>query len=316
MKTGLRIVFMGTPDFAASILERIAGAGEDVVLAVTQPDRAKGRGKGVSMPQVKVCALEHGIEVFQPEKVKEAEAVEVIREKKPDVIIVAAFGQILPKDLLEIPKYGCINVHASLLPEYRGASPIQSSIMDGKKETGVTIMQMDEGLDTGDILMQRSIPIAEDETGGSLFDKLSELGAELMVEALPLIKDGKLDPVKQVDIKSSYAGMLKKNSGRIDFSLSAIEIERRVRAMDPWPGAYTVLDGKTLKIWKTSAIENKDTIDINKIGKITNITKDDFTVQCGSGSLVINELQLEGRKRMKTHDFLLGVKLKEGDELG
>ncbi len=312
----MNIVFMGTPDFASTALEKLISSGERVTLAVTQPDRAKGRGKEVSISPVKACALEHGIEVFQPEKVREEAAVKRIREEAPDIIVVAAFGQILSKEILEIPKYGCVNIHASLLPEYRGAAPIQQCILDGKKETGVTIMQMDEGLDTGDILLQRSIPIADDETGGSLFDKLAELGAGLITEALPMIMDGSLKSVKQDGSKASYVKMLKKDSGCLDFSKDAYELERMIRAMDPWPSAYTKYGKKGLKIWKAHVIKEEISGAISKIGEITDITKDSFTVKCGKNSLVIEELQLEGKKRMSCHDFLLGTKPEPGEILG
>ena len=312
----MNIIFMGTPDFAEGALRALIEAGQNITMVVTQPDRAKGRGKDISMPPVKICALEKGIEVFQPVKVKEPEAVQKIREKKPDLIVVAAFGQILSKEILDIPGYGCVNIHASLLPEYRGASPIQRCIMDGKTETGVTIMQMNEGLDTGDILMKRSIGISDDETGGSLFDKLSSLGASMITEVIPLIEEGKLTPEKQDDSKSSYAGMLRKETGVIKFKNSAVELERLIRAMDPWPSAHTRFRNKNLKIWKADVIDDISTDDIYQIGTITNITKEDFTVKCGEKSLVIKELQLEGKKRMSTHDFMLGVHLETGESLG
>lgn len=316
----MNIVFMGTPDFASTALAGLIESGEDILLAVTQPDRQKGRGKDVSMPAVKETALKYGVEVFQPEKVREASAIEKIREKAPDLIVVAAFGQILPKEILDIPRYGCINIHASLLPEYRGAAPIQQCIVDGKKETGVTIMQMDEGLDTGDILIQRSIPIADDETGGSLFDKLAALGASLAKEAVSLLKEGKLESVPQDDSKSSYAGLLKKDSGRLDFSGDAVEIERIVRAMNPWPSAYTKFRGKGLKIWKAHVTDNNVTVDIEKTGKIISVTEADFTVKCGNGALVIDEVQFEGKKRMSVRDFLNGLKnsgkMEPGEVLG
>jgi len=312
----MNIIFMGTPDFAEGALKALIDAGQNIIMVVTQPDRAKGRGKDISMPPVKVCALENGIEVFQPAKVKEPEAVEKIREKAPDIIVVAAFGQILSKEILDIPKYGCVNIHASLLPEYRGAAPIQKCIMDGKKETGVTIMQMNEGLDTGDILMKRSIEVSDDETGGSLFEKLSRLGASMITEAIPLIEEGKLDPEKQDDSKSSYAGMLSKETGAIKFKNSAVELERLIRAMNPWPSAYTRFRNKNLKIWKASVVDDIDTDDIYQVGTITNITKDDFTVKCGEKSLVIKELQMEGKKRMSAHDFMLGVQVEIGESLG
>ena len=312
----MNIIFMGTPDFAEGALKELIRAEQNIIMVVTQPDRAKGRGKDISMPPVKICAVEHGIEVFQPEKVKDPEAVKVIRDKKPDLIVVAAFGPILSKEILDIPKYGCVNIHASLLPEYRGAAPIQKCIMDGKKETGVTIMQMNEGLDTGDILMKRSIEIDDEETGGSLFEKLSRLGALMITEAIPLIEAGKLIPEKQDDTKSSYAGMLNKETGAIKFKNSAVELERLVRAMNPWPSAYTKFRNKTLKIWKASVVDDIETDDIYQTGTITNITKDDFTVKCGEKSLVIKELQLEGKKRMSAHDFMLGVRPEIGESLG
>ncbi len=305
---------MGTPDFAASALMSLVEAGEDVVLAVTQPDREKGRGKEMAMPEVKKCALEHGVPVFQPEKVREAGAVQRIREAKPEIIVVAAFGQILTKEILDIPKYGCINIHASLLPEYRGASPIQRCIADGKEKTGITIMQMDEGLDTGDILMQREIMIAGDETGGSLFDRLSELGAEMIKEAIPLIRDGKLSPVKQDDSRATYVGTLKKDSGELDFSKDAEELERLVRAMDPWPGTFCSYKDKSLKIWKTRVVRDSGSDDL-PAGTVTKVNKDGFTVKCGKDQLFIEELQLSGKKRMKTRDFLLGAKISPGEML-
>ncbi|MBQ9549651.1 MAG: methionyl-tRNA formyltransferase [Lachnospiraceae bacterium] len=311
----MRIVFMGTPDFASAALKKLIESGEDVVMAVTQPDRKKGRGKGIAISPVKECASENGIEVFQPERVKEASAVQYIRDRAPELIIVAAFGQILSKEILDIPKYGCINIHASILPKYRGASPIQSCIMAGEKETGVTIMRMDEGLDTGDIILQRSIPIAEDETGGSLFDKLSELGASLMIEAVSDLKEGKTEYTPQDSSKSSYTALLRKNSGRLDFSGEAVELERMIRALDPWPSAWTKYGEKTLKIWKAHVIEDNITGDTAKAGEIISVTKDDFTIKCGNGSLVIEELQQEGKKRMSSHDFLLGMKVKTGDIL-
>ena len=207
----MNIIFMGTPDFAEGALKELIRAEQNIIMVVTQPDRAKGRGKDISMPPVKICAVEHGIEVFQPEKVKDPEAVKVIRDKEPDLIVVAAFGQILSKEILDIPKYGCVNIHASLLPEYRGAAPIQKCIMDGKKETGVTIMQMNEGLDTGDILMKRSIVIDDDETGGSLFEKLSRLGALMITEAIPLIGEGKLIP-ENCGLNSHFSGYMHRAS--------------------------------------------------------------------------------------------------------
>ncbi len=309
----MKIIFMGTPDFAVGTLDALVEAEHEVSLVVTQPDRVKGRGKTVSMPPVKECALRHDIPVFQPEKVKENEAVMRLRAENPDIIVVAAFGQILSKEILELPKYGCINVHASLLPKYRGAAPIQWSIIDGEEKTGVTIMQMNEGLDTGDILTQREVPILSTETGGSLFDKLAETGASLCVETISEIEKGNVKPVKQDDSCSSYAKMLKKELGQIDFSESAENIERLVRALNPWPSAYTKLDGEMLKLWETEVVQEDSESDA---GVITDVSKDYFTVSCGKGQLKVLSLQKNGKKRMTTHDFLLGHPLKKGTALG
>ncbi len=309
----MKIIFMGTPDFAVGTLDALVEAGHEVSLVVTQPDRVKGRGKTVSMPPVKECALRHDIPVFQPEKVKENEAVMRLRAENPDIIVVAAFGQILSKEILELPKYGCINVHASLLPKYRGAAPIQWSIIDGEEKTGVTIMQMNEGLDTGDILTQREVPILSTETGGSLFDKLAETGASLCVQTISEIEEGNIKPVKQDDSCSSYAKMLKKELGQIDFSESAENIERLVRALNPWPSAYTKLDGEMLKLWETEVVQEDSESDA---GMITDVSKDYFTVSCGKGQLKVLSLQKNGKKRMTTHDFLLGHPLKKGTALG
>lgn len=304
---------MGTPDFAVGTLRALHGAGHEIVLVVSQPDRIKGRGKSVSMPPVKECALELGLKVFQPEKIKTEDAVAELRKYEPDLMVVAAFGQILSKEILDMPKYGCINVHASLLPKYRGAAPIQWSIIDGEEKTGVTIMQMDEGLDTGDMLISREVAIADDETGGSLFDKLAKTGAELCVEAVRLIEEGKAERTKQDDSKSCYAKMLKKELGNIDFSKPAAEIERLVRALNPWPSAYTSLDGKLLKIWKSKV--SLKSFDMEN-GSVAKVGADSFIVQCGEDSLEVTELQLEGKKRMSVHDFLLGQKLEVGTKLG
>lgn len=299
-----RIVYMGTPDIAAVILERLLKEPYEIVLAVTQPDRPKGRGHEMAFSPVKETALKYGIPVFQPEKLRNPEAVAEIEKAKPDMIVVAAFGQILPKSVLSLPKYGCINVHASLLPAYRGAAPIQWSILDGQKETGVTIMYMNEGLDTGDILLQKAIPIAADETGGSLHDKLSVLGAEALCEALPKIIDGSLKAVPQGEMTTPYAKQLSKEIGKLDFTRPAEELERYVRGLNPWPGTYTFLSGKLLKIWKADVTELP--ADAGEPGTITDITAEAFTFVTAEGGLRILELQPEGKKRMKTADFLRG----------
>ncbi len=307
----MRIIFMGTPDFAVGTLRALHEAGHEIVLAVSQPDRTKGRGKAVSMPPVKECALELGIPVFQPEKVKTPEAVAELKKYEPDLMVVAAFGQILSKEILEMPKYGCINVHASLLPKYRGAAPIQWSIIDGEEYTGVTIMQMDEGLDTGDMITQAKVKIEADETGGSLFDKLASAGAELCVKTVKMIEDGTAVRTPQGE-GSTYAKMLSKELGNIDFGKSAAEICRLVRALDPWPSAYSFLNGKMLKIWKAEPCEKEFS---EENGTVVEVNKESFLVSCGSGSVKISELQLEGKKRMSVHDFLLGQKCEVGMKL-
>ncbi|MCR5747692.1 MAG: methionyl-tRNA formyltransferase [Lachnospiraceae bacterium] len=309
----MKIVFMGTPDFAVNTLKAISDAGHETALVVTQPDRPKGRGGKLQMSDVKKAALELGLEIFQPEKVKTAEACERIRSCEPDLIVVAAFGQILSREILDIPKYGCINVHASLLPRLRGASPIQTAILEGDKETGVTIQQMGEGLDTGDILAVRSLPIEDDDTGGSLFDKLAKLGAELAVETMEKISHGDIEPVPQDESRASYAGKVDKSMGLIDWNKKASELERLIRALDPWPCAYTMINGKTLKIWKASV---KDGSSEESPGTVIEVTKDEVTVACGEGELILKEVQMEGKKRLTVHDLLLGNRIEAGDRLG
>lgn len=305
----IRIVYMGTPDIAAVILKRLIGEPYKIVLAVTQPDRPKGRGKELAKSPVKLVAEEAGIPVFQPLKLRDPEAVKAVAKAKPDMIVVAAFGQILPKAVLDLPKYGCINVHASLLPAYRGAAPIQWSIIDGQRETGITIMKMDEGLDTGDILLQKSIAISPEETGGSLHDRLAELGADALVEAIPGVIDGSLKPVPQGEMTTPYAKQLTKEMGRLDFTKSAEELARTVRGLDPWPGTYTDLDGKLLKIWKAEPVILQNTG--MAPGTITDITKKSFTYVTAVGGLRITELQPEGKRRMTTEEFLRGYHFPE-----
>lgn len=300
----LRIVYMGTPEIAATILNRLLEEPYEVVLAVTQPDRPKGRGKEMAMSPVKELAIAHDIPVFQPERLRNPEAVQVIEQAKPDMIVVAAFGQILPKAVLELPKYGCINVHASLLPAYRGAAPIQWSILDGCKQTGVTIMYMNEGLDTGDILLQKTVEITPEETGGSLHDKLAEIGAEALAEAIPGVLSGSLKPVAQGEMTTPYAKQLTKEMGRLDFGKSAVELERYVRGLNPWPGTYTMLDGRLLKIWQAEVI-GKD-FGTAEPGTVTDITKKSFTYVTADGGLRILELQPEGKRRMTAEEFLRG----------
>ena len=311
----MKIIFMGTPQLAASVLDAMLAAGCEVSLAVTQPDRPRGRGRGVVMTPVKECALRHDIPVFAPEKIRDPEAVERIRQESPDLIVVAAYGQILPKALLEIPPLGCVNVHASLLPRYRGAAPIQRAVIDGEKTTGVTIMKMDEGLDTGDILLQRRIDLAPDETADSLYDKLSVLGGEALLEALPGLENGTIVPIKQNDAESSYAPMISKSLGNLDWSLPAQELERLVRGLNSWPGAYTYYGGKTLKIWGAAVRSQEDLCGEDKAepGRIAAVDKKTIYVQCGKDLLGLTEVQLEGKKRMPVQAFLLGCRVREGE---
>lgn len=310
----MRVIFMGTPDFATGTLEEIVKAGHEVVGVVTQPDKPKGRGKTMMPTPVKETALKYNLPVYQPKKVREPEFVELLRSLKPDVMVVAAFGQIITKEILEMPKYGCINVHASLLPAYRGAAPIQWAVINGDKESGVTIMQMDEGIDTGDMIEKAVVPIAEDETGGSLFDKLSHTGAKLCVKVLRDLEEGTAVREKQPEESTTpYAKMIDKKMGEVDWKKSAKEIEQLIRGLNPWPSAYTKVHGKTLKLWKAKVL--LETSQMNP-GQIVKITKDSLAVQTGQGMLEIQELQLEGKKRMDTSSFLRGYALAEGESLG
>lgn len=309
----MKVIFMGTPDFSVGTLEALIEAGHEVVLAVTQPDKPKGRGKEMQFTPVKECALAHQIPVYQPVKIRDPKCVEELKKYDADVMVVIAFGQILPKEILQMTKYGCINVHASLLPKYRGAAPIQWSIINGETVTGVTTMQMDEGLDTGDMIQKTEILIEKDETGGSLHDKLSEAGAKLCVETLKAVSEGKATFEKQGESPTEYARMLDKKLGEICWSKKAAEIERLIRGLSPWPSAYTSWDGKVMKIWK--AVEADIQTDADP-GTVVVVEKDGFTVQCGEKGLKILELQIPGKKRMDAGSFLRGYELLENTLLG
>lgn len=309
----MRVVFMGTPDFSVPTLEKIIEAGHEVIGVVTQPDKAKGRGKKVLFPPVKETALAHNLPVYQPRRARDPEFIEEMKTLNPDVMVVVAFGQILPKAILDIPKYGCINVHASLLPKYRGAAPIQWAVIRGEKVSGVTTMQMDVGLDTGDMLLKKEVLLDEEETGGSLHDKLSTLGGNLLIETLEKIEAGDIHPEKQDDSQAGeYARMLDKNLGRIDFSMPAAEIERLIRGLNPWPSAFTSYNGKTMKLWKAKT----DNCGQGVPGQVIHVDKNSFTVQTGQGTLQILELQMEGKKRMDAGAFLRGCPLETGTILG
>ena len=305
----MKVVFMGTPDFAVGTLEAIIEAGHEVLLVVTQPDKPKGRSGALQFTPVKECAVAHGIEVFQPTKIRLEENVEFLRKYDADIFVVAAFGQILPKSILDMPKHGCINVHASLLPKYRGAAPIQWVILNKEKETGVTIMQMDAGIDTGDMLMQRFFAIGAKDTGETVHDKLSALGAEMIVDALREIEAGTLTPVKQNSEESCYAPMLTKELGCINWKKDADTIEHYVRGLYPWPGTYTMLEGKKVKLF---AVEVSDASCEGAPGEIVAVEKDSLLVATGGGCIRILELQLEGKKRMQVKDFLLGYRITPG----
>lgn len=309
----MKIVFMGTPDFSVGALDALVEAGHEIIAVVTQPDKPKGRSGQMQFPPVKECALRHGLTVLQPVKIKTPEWVDKLRELKADVFVVAAFGQILSKEILDMPKYGCVNIHASLLPKYRGAAPINWAIINGEKETGVTIMQMNEGVDTGDMLSHVVVPIAPKETAESLFDKLAKAGAELIVETLPKLEAGEIVPVPQDESQSSHVRMMNKSLGKIDWNQDAVVIERLVRGLNSWPSAYTYYQGKSVKLWDCDVVEAAAKA---VPGTIIAVAKDSFDVATGNGALRVLELQLEGKKRMDTKSFLLGNQWKTGMQLG
>jgi methionyl-tRNA formyltransferase len=304
---------MGTPEFALPTLEGLFAAGVDLVGIYTQPDRPSGRGKQLSAPPVKQLAMTRGIPVFQPLKLRLPDVVEELRGLAPDLIVVVAFGQILPKSVLDIPRYGCINVHASLLPKYRGAAPINQAIIDGETETGVTTMYMDVGLDTGDMLVKRATKIGPGETAGELHDRLAVLGREAMAETLERLCAGTLVREKQDDTLSCYAPMLKKEDGRLDWSRSANELHNQVRGLDPWPGAYTLLAGEPLKLARTRPLDEPHAA---APGTVMATSRDCVHVACGQGILSVGELQLPGRKRLPAAEFLRGCPLAAGTPLG
>lgn len=301
---------MGTPDFATYTLEALIEAGHEVALAVTQPDKPKGRSKAMQSSPVKEAALAHGIEVYQPVRIREPECVDYLRKFHPDIIIVVAFGQILPEEILQMPAYGCVNVHASLLPKYRGASPIQWAVINGERTAGVTTMQMAAGIDNGDIIEQTELELAADETGGSLFERLAVVGAKLCVQTLAHLEDGSAVRTPQNEAEATYVGMLDKRMGDIDWTKPAVEIERLIRGLDPWPSAYTMLEGKTLKIWKARVCPGGDA---GQAGCIVTADKEGLIVQTGQGRLQLLEVQQEGKKRMAADAFLRGCHIRPGE---
>jgi methionyl-tRNA formyltransferase len=301
----VRIAFLGTPPFAASVVDALARAQHAIAVVVAQPDRPAGRGQALQEPATKVWAREHGVPVLQPEKVRDGRLAAELSALHPDVLVVAAYGRILGKDLLELAPHGAINVHASLLPKYRGAAPIQWAIARGESETGVTIMQMDAGLDTGDILLQRVLAINPDDTSGTLHDRLAVLGGEALVEALALLGQGKLVPVRQDEARATLAPVLEKEQGRIDFSLPAPALASRIRGFTPWPGAFTTLGGKILKVHRAWAARAATA---QAAPGETFHSDEGWAVACSEGTaLVLAEVQLEGRKRLPASEFLKGL---------
>lgn len=301
----MNIVFMGTPDFSVPILDKLVSEGYHISLVVTQPDRPKGRKQVLTPPPVKVAAEKHGIPIFQPEKIKQEDQWKKIKHYNPDIIVTAAFGQILPKGLLQLPPLGCVNVHASLLPKYRGGAPIHQAIIDGEKETGITIMYMVEKLDAGDILAQRAIPIGEKDTTGTMHDKLSTLGAELLLETLPKLQQGTIEPIEQDESKVTYAPNITKEKEKINWNKTAREIYNHIRGLVPWPVSYTTFNGIRIKIWWGEVVE-KTTNELP--GTITELENDGICVACGENTVLkITELQPAGKKKMAAKTFLLGA---------
>lgn len=308
----MRVVFMGTPEIAAGILSTLLGSRHEVIGVVTQPDRPNARGNEIIFSDVKKVAITHGIPVFQPEKASEETFVERLRELNPDIIVVAAYGQILRENILNLPKYRCINVHASILPKYRGASPIQWAVINGEKETGVTIMYMEKGLDTGDMILTRKLELAPDETAGTLHDRLMELGGPTLLEAMDMIEDGTAAPVPQNNDEATYVSVLKKSMGELDFNNPAEYLERLIRGLIPWPGAFTFVNGKMLKLWKTCVSDETMDEDLQTVPGRLFVREGELFIETSEKSLQILELQLEGKKRMCTGDFLRGYKLESG----
>lgn len=309
----MKIVFMGTPDFAVPVLAEIIKAGHEVGYVITQPDKAKNRGKKILFTPVKELALSNGIAVLQPEKIKKSpETIELLQAYEPDIIVVVAYGQIIQKEVLDLPKYGCVNVHASLLPKLRGASPIQHAILQGEEKTGVTIMQMAEGLDTGDMLSKVETVVGE-KNCETLHDELAQLGAELLIKTLPKIEAGEIIAEKQNDSLSTYAGMIAKQDGKIDFDKSPAEIERQIRAFDPWPGAYCQYNDQQMKLWRAQCPgQPSDAAN----GTIVDVSDDGIDICCGGSLLRVTEIQLPGKKRVDIKSYLRGNKIEKNTILG
>ena len=311
----MRIVFMGTPDYAVPSLEMLVNEGYNIAAVVTQPDKPKGRGKKMTAPPAKEYAIKQGLEVLQPDRVKTPEFIEQIRALEPDLLITAAYGKILSKDLLEVPKYGCINVHGSLLPAYRGAAPINWVIINGETKTGITTMFTDVGIDTGDMLLKKELEITPEMTVGELHDKMALLGAEVLKETLLQLKKGTLKRIPQEDTQSSYAPMMTKELGLIDWNKRAIEIHNLIRGTDPWPGAYTFLLGDRMRVWKSVVVKDRAE-GSRKNGEILKVSDEGILVKCSDENLLITEVQFDSSKRMSVRDYVRGHKIDTGVTLG
>ena len=315
----MRAVFMGTPEIAATVLKSVLNSKHEVIAVVSQPDKPKGRGHEMAFPPVKEVALTAGIPVLQPQRARDEDFIEELKALNPDIILVAAYGKLLPKAILDMPKFGCINVHASLLPKYRGASPIQWAVLNGDEKSGVTIMHMAETMDTGDIIMTEEVLLSADETAGSLHDKLAEIGGPLLITAMDALETGRAPRIRQNEEEATHVTMLDKNMGNLDFSKEAVVLERWIRGLNPWPTAYTKLDGKMLKLWKAEVILaeqlGKEVKGVEP-GTIFAVSKDSFDILTGSGALRVVELQMEGKRKMTAEEFLRGFKLEQGTVLG
>lgn len=318
----MKIIFMGTPDFAETILGELYKAKHEIVLVVTQPDKPRGRSMKLIPSSVKTWALNHNIKVYQPNRIRDEESYKYLSQFGADICVVAAYGQILPNKILDMPHYGCINVHASLLPKYRGASPIQWAILNGDDVSGVTIMKMGEGLDDGDIILQKEVSLNHTETGGELFETLSKLGADALLNALDIIADGRAVYTPQDESKASHVSMIDKSMGLLKWDQTSDVIERSIRALNPWPCAYTYLHNKTLKIWSCHILSDNDIESLNisydeyDCGQVCYVSKDMLLIKTKDNIISLDEIQLEGKKRMDISAFLNGNNISLGERLG
>lgn len=307
----MRILFMGTPEFAEMSLRALVEDNRDVVCVITQPDKPKGRGYEMAMPEVKVYALEQNIPVYQPETLKDGAILPILQEYSPDVIIVVAYGKILPEYILNFPKYGCINIHGSLLPKYRGAAPIQRAVIDGEAVSGVTSMYMEKGLDTGDMLIKKELPIGRETTAGEYHDALASLGGEVLLETLDALSEGTLSPEKQDDSLSTYASQLSKAEGEIDWNNTNEQIYNKVRGLNPWPKAFSFIGGKRFVVDFVYKSEQS-----GQPGEVLSADENGILAACGEGSVLIKEIKVEGKKKMSVEDYLRGHKIEKGTLLG